>query len=119
MNWVLGHIVRGRNTALILLEAEPVFDEELANRFKTGSPPVTGPEDAVDFEALVKDLNISQERITAALAEISPEGLAQPKTTERGEKAAGQHLSGLAWHETFHTGQLDLLRSLAQAVRSQ
>ncbi|NIQ10155.1 MAG: hypothetical protein GWN61_15565, partial [candidate division Zixibacteria bacterium] len=34
-------------------------------------------------------------------------------TTDRGEKPVGQHLSGLAWHETFHTGQLDLLRSLA------
>ncbi len=113
LNWILGHIIRGRNTALILLDVEPIFTEELVNRFKTGSPPVTGPDDAVPFDKLVKNLNISQERLTAALETITPEALAEQKTTDRGEKPVGQHLSGLAWHETFHTGQLDLLRSLA------
>ncbi|MFZ0546087.1 MAG: DinB family protein [Candidatus Promineifilaceae bacterium] len=119
MNWVVGHIIRGRNTALMLLEAEPVFDDTLVSRYKTGSQPVTGEADAVSFEKLVGDLNLSQERITAALAEITPEGLAELKTTDRGERAVGQHLSGLAWHETFHTGQLDLLRSLALQSRGQ
>ncbi|NIQ10156.1 MAG: hypothetical protein GWN61_15570, partial [candidate division Zixibacteria bacterium] len=67
LNWILGHIIRGRNTALILLDVEPIFTEELVNRFKTGSPPVTGPDDAVPFDKLVNNLNISQERLTAAL----------------------------------------------------
>jgi DinB superfamily len=113
INWVVGHIIRGRNTALTLLKAEPIFSDDLVARFKTGSPPVTGEDDAVSFEKLVNDLNTSQERITAALADISPEALAEHKTTERGEKPVGAHLSGLAWHETYHTGQLEFLRSLA------
>ena len=113
MNWVVGHIIRGRNTALILLEAEPVFSDELVQRFKTGSPPVTGQDDAISFEKLVNDLNTSQDRLEAALAKTTPESLAQLKTTDRGKKPLGQHLSGLAWHETYHTGQLELLRSLA------
>jgi uncharacterized damage-inducible protein DinB len=117
MNWVVGHIIRGRNTALTLLDAEPVFSDDLVERFKTGSPPVTGEDDAISFEKLVNDLNSSQERITAALASITPEALAERKTTDRGEKPVGQHLSGLAWHETYHTGQLEFLRSLALQQR--
>jgi hypothetical protein len=118
LNWLLGHIIKGRNTALKLLEAEPIFTAELVERFKTGSPPVTGEGDAVSVEKLVSDLNASQERITAALAAISPEALAREKETSRGKKPVGQHLSGLAWHETYHTGQIELLRSLATQQRN-
>jgi hypothetical protein len=113
MNWVVGHIIRGRNTALSLLGAEPILPDDLVNRFKTGSDPVTNEDDAISFEKLVNDLNTSQERLTKALAEVTYEALAELKTTDRGEKPVGQHLSGLAWHETYHTGQLELLRSLA------
>lgn len=113
MNWVVGHIIRGRNTALTLLEAEPIFSDDLVERFKTGSDPITNEDNAISFEKLVNDLNTSQDRLAAALDEITPEALAELKTTDRGEKPVGAHLSGLAWHETYHTGQLELLRSLA------
>lgn len=117
INWIVGHIIRGRSTALHLLTAEPVFNDALIERFKTGSLPVSGPDDAIPFEELVDKLNLSQERITAALANISPEALAAEKETDRGVKPVGEHLAGLAWHETYHTGQLEPLRSLALQVR--
>ncbi len=118
LNWIVGHIIRGRSTAITLLEAEPVFTNDLVERFKTGSPPVTGENDAVSFEKLVADLNTSQERIAAALEAISPESLAEEKATGRGTKPVGEHLSGLAWHETYHVGQIELLRSLALKQRA-
>jgi hypothetical protein len=36
--------------------------------------------------------------------------------TNRGLKPVAQHLAELHWHETYHTGQLELLRDLAKAA---
>jgi len=117
INWIVGHIIRGRSTAITLLEAEPVFTNALIERFKTGSAPVTGEGDSIPFDELVDHLNQSQERIAAALESIAPGALAHENTTDRGTKPVGEHLSGLAWHETYHTGQLEFLRSLALQLR--
>jgi hypothetical protein len=44
---------------------------------------------------------------------ISAEELAQLTEFQGSERAVGQALAGLHWHETYHTGQLELLRQLA------
>ncbi len=115
LNWVVGHIVAGRHTALKLLGGETVWSDEEAERYKTGSAPVTGEDDAVPFDRLLRDLDLSQERITASLEKIAPEALAADGETSRGIKPVAEHLDGLHWHETYHTGQLELLRALVKA----
>jgi hypothetical protein len=118
LNWVLGHILAGRNEALTYLHAKPIWgDAELA-RYKTGSPPITGADQALPLERLLGDFEESQKRIVAALEETSPEDLATVVETRFGERPVGQHINGLHWHETFHTGQLELLRALAESARS-
>ena len=42
-----------------------------------------------------------------------PIALAEVVETRFGERPVGQHVAGLHWHETYHTGQLELLRQLA------
>lgn len=118
LNWVVGHIVSGRHTAMALLGAEPVWDQDQIQRYKTGSPPVTGAADAVPLEKLTADLDLAQKRIAAALAEKTVEDLMEEGETDRGIKPIAQHLDGLHWHETYHTGQLELLRNLALARRA-
>lgn len=118
LNWVLGHILAGRNEALTYLQAKPIWgDAELA-RYKTGSPPITEADQALPLERLLGDFEESQKRIVAALEETSPEDLATIVETRFGERPVGQHINGLHWHETFHTGQLELLRALAESARS-
>jgi hypothetical protein len=118
LNWVLGHILAGRNEALAYLQAKPIWgDTELA-RYKTGSPPITEADQALPLERLLGDFEESQKRIVAALEEASPEDLAKVVETRFGERPVGQHINGLHWHETFHTGQLELLRALAESARS-
>ncbi len=115
LNWVLGHILAGRHTSLKLLGAKPIWSQEVIDRFKTGSPPVTNAEQAVPLEKLFNDLDLSQERIAEALTQISESELLEEAETDRGVKPISQHLNGLHWHETYHTGQLELLRDLAKA----
>jgi uncharacterized damage-inducible protein DinB len=66
------------------------------------------------MEKLIGDLDLSQKRIAEALGQMSEGELLQEAETDRGLKPVAQHLAGLHWHETYHTGQLELLRDLAR-----
>lgn len=119
MNWVLGHILSGRHTALKLVGATPVWSQEEVDRYKTGSGPIVTADQALPLEKLISDLDLTQERITAALVEKSQADLMEEAETNRGLKPITQHLHGLHWHETYHTGQLELLRDLAKANQGE
>ena len=116
LNWVMGHIVASRNEALSYLGAEPVWgDDELAH-YKTGSDPITSSDQGLTLEQLRADFDEAQERISARLAEIPAEELAKIVDTSFGERQMGEHVASLHWHETYHSGQLELLRELTKAA---
>jgi hypothetical protein len=112
LNWVLGHILVGRNTALKLMEEAPIWDEEEA-RYRRESEPITRDEQALPLDRLLGDLNRSQGRLVAALERTRPEDLATVVPFRGSERPLGQALADQHWHETYHTGQLELLRQLA------
>jgi uncharacterized damage-inducible protein DinB len=117
LNWVLGHIISSRQPALRLVGAEPVWSQGEADRYKTGSAPIVNGDQALPLEELLRALDLSQERIAAALAQKSEDELLEEAETDRGVKPISQHLAGLHWHETYHTGQLELLRDLAKTAQ--
>lgn len=112
LNWVLGHIVNGRNEALGYLGGKPIWTEAEVARYRTGSPPVTGPDDGLPLARLLADLDASQERLRVQLETISAEAFAAVVETRFGPRPVGEHVDGLHWHETYHTGQLELLSKL-------
>jgi hypothetical protein len=111
-NWVVGHIATNRDQALRLLGVEPVFSEAEAALYKTGSDPMTAAETAIDSHRLLQAIDKSQARIAAGLAQATAETLDAIYNAERNQTVAGR-IAGLHWHETYHTGQLELLRQLA------
>jgi hypothetical protein len=111
-NWVLGHIIESRNEVLTLLKEVPALTEAEASLYQSGSEPITNGQAAVPLERLLAALDDSQARITAALPQVSPETLAAIYNQER-QQTVGDRIAGLHWHETYHTGQLELLRQLA------
>jgi hypothetical protein len=113
LNWVLGHIVDNRNNVLKLVGAQPVFTKEEASIYGHGSDPVTGEGKALPLERLLADLDEAQNRVAAALESISPEALAAEIEVWKGKTPLVEHLGFLNWHETYHVGQLELLRQLA------
>ncbi len=62
------------------------------------------------LDALLADLDATAQRIATALATMSEADLARLVKTDRGVKSVAHHVAGLHWHETYHTGQLELLR---------
>lgn len=113
MNWVLGHIVVGRDQVLKHLGERPVLEDSEAARYKRGSDAITEEGEALPLDRLLDALENSQRRFEAALGEMTSRGLAHPIQTARGEKPLGEYISGQVWHETYHVGQLELLRQLA------
>jgi hypothetical protein len=112
LNWILGHMIASRNSALKLLQAIPVFSEAEEALYQTGSEPLTGADQGIPFHELVTRLELSQARLDAALISISSDFMSDLATTSRGEKPIWQHVSGLAWHETYHAGQLEILQQI-------
>lgn len=113
LNWVLGHIIVGRESVLKLLGEAPIWDKEKVSRYVSGSDPITISEQALPLETLLGDLDRQQQQISAALEQTAPERLETPVESRGNERSLGQAIAGLHWHETYHTGQLELLRQLA------
>ena len=109
LNWVLGHIVFSREAALTRLGESFPWTEAEAARYTRNSEPVTSAGDALSLERLLAALEESQARIVAALKRISDEDLQRPADDE----TVGEQITFSHWHETYHVGQLELLRQLA------
>jgi uncharacterized damage-inducible protein DinB len=110
-NWVLGHIIQARSGLLQLLGEATLVDEEVKAVYTRGSQPIT-PDDALPPSKLLSLLDQSTERIAAAVNNASDETLNALYDKERGTTIADR-IAGLNWHETYHMGQLEILRQAA------
>jgi len=114
MNWVLGHMAETRNSLLKTLGQEPILTQQECARYGHGSEPVCADgEGIIPSERLLSLLQQSQERIAVALPRLTAEDLARKVKDHRGEVPLGNRLFFLYFHETYHTGQTELLRQLA------
>lgn len=113
-NWVLGHLLVSRSGILELLGQEPIWPEERREAYKRGSAPITSAEShgVQDFQAMLADLDASQDRMLAGFAALTAEDLLAP-VGEKGESTLGASLSFLFFHEAYHSGQTEYLRQLA------
>ncbi len=113
-NWILAHLTTVQNGVMSLLREAPVSDREA---LKAGRllPPVTGPENAFDWEELRSQFMGSQERCLAALARLTEEDLDEAGFTDPFGQAVtrGEFLAFLATHQIYHAGQLGMFRRLA------
>ena len=116
LNWVLGHIAVNRDNVLVLLGEEPVLDEASTGRYQRGSEPVTGSDAGVlTLSELLGALAAGQERINSAVSKLGEDDLAREVPVGEGTMPLGQRLFGFYFHDTYHTGQTDLLRQVAGA----
>lgn len=113
LNWVLGHIIRGRNEALQRIGLEPIWDESTRAIYQTGSDPITPVSKVLPLEQLLADLDETQSRLETALNTLPVEKLEESIQIGEQITTVGERLAGLHWHETYHAGQLELLRQLA------
>lgn len=115
LNWILGHIVWRRNSALSALGLSPMWAEAIASKYMSGSDPIKTQAGAKRLTELIADLDQTQQALSTALKAITDAELDQVVVNDRGEKRVIEHLQGFHWHETYHIGQLDILRAYIAA----
>jgi uncharacterized damage-inducible protein DinB len=113
MNWVTGHILDVRNEFLVMLGLPGVMTEDEKKRYGYGSDPITEAAQAVDLGSLIERLDQSLAAIVSKLGSMSQADLDREASIWRGPMPLIQALGFLHWHESYHTGQLELLRQLA------
>jgi hypothetical protein len=114
INWVIGHIVVGRDEVLNLLDARPVMTHPVdIETYQSGSDPQAPGYKPMPFNRLMDHLNESQKRLEKALSRMPNAAFAKTIQTPKGPRSLLEVINGLHWHETYHAGQLELLRQLA------
>lgn len=118
-NWVLGHITEGRDRMLTALGQPMCLSEIETNFYKRGSEPITeeATADSDHLQAmflpdLLRTLNNQHELLISYFQQATTESLAEIAFPEKGT-TVGEWVAFLHWHETYHVGQLELLRQLS------
>lgn len=117
LNWILGHIISRRHSALEALDSEPLWRQDRLSRYRTGSEPITSRDRAVPFDTLLDDLERSFDMLQHTLDSADDALLERTFVNDRGEKTAVEHVEGFLWHETYHIGQLEILRAFIKSSR--
>jgi len=111
MNWILGHLLAYRDKVLELLGEPPILSESETQRYQRGSQALTGGESALPLDTLLAALKQSHERLVAALGNVAADRL-EAIADEENRRTLGERIEFMQWHETYHIGQLEILRQL-------
>lgn len=107
MNWLVGHLVANRDEMLRTMGRDPVRAEADDEAFGYGSD-AAGAATRPLTEQL-RDYDLANPPLQQAVAELTPGLLA----SSAGKRSVQERLAFLAWHETYHLGQLMLYRRAA------
>jgi len=107
LHWLLAHLVASRDGLLVRLGAEPVWSAEVRSIYGRGSSPEAAVTATIAEQ--IARLGDQQARIEAALATIDDGALA----TTSGRMSVAAWIEFMAWHETYHLGQVTLYRRAA------
>lgn len=111
LNWTVGHVVVHRDKILDALGHPRVLDDKTFQRYTNESDPVLGDGPGVrPLSELLGFLEQAQARLTAALPETDFDAAI---TIRDRPTTIGRRVHFLYFHESYHTGQTELLRALA------
>ena len=113
---MLGHLLSTRNVIHTLVGATPVLPGEHLAEYQRGSHP-EGTDKFLDLATLRGLLDDSQRQLIPALTGLTDEALNSdvPEKFRRPPLSGslGDALTRLHYHESYHNGQIGLLRRIA------
>jgi uncharacterized damage-inducible protein DinB len=111
---VLGHLAVNRDRVLLTIGKDPLLSEGEFDRYKTESNPIIeDAEDVIKLERLLEILTDGQERINSGFSQLTEAQLSSLIQVGERQIQLGERLHGFYFHDTYHTGQTDLLRQIA------
>jgi len=117
MNWIFGHIITNRSHVLETAGVRHIWQEEVRERYHQDTAPITPESKSIQFEQLITYLDESSVFLKGALENASEEWLDETHANYRGEKSRYAHLASFHWHESFHVGQLEILKAFILSNR--
>lgn len=114
MNWTLGHILVYRDRAIANSGGESQFPNGELNRYRRESEPITedGP-GVLPLAELVAAIESSQAALDGSLGELSDHDFAAESEVNGRMLSLARRLHFDYFHDTYHTGQTELLRQVA------
>lgn len=112
INWVIGHILTIRDECFELLGLPALLNESQRKNYGYGSEPITDSTRAYNLSAMVNVLDQSLDTLVKKLESLSQADLDREVHIWRGPLPLSAGISFMLWHESYHTGQLELLRQL-------
>lgn len=112
LNWVIGHILTIRDECFELLSLPALLTESQRNTYGYGSEPILDGASACDLTTMVTMLDQSLDTLVQKLESLSQADLDHEAHIWRGPLPLSAAISFMLWHESYHTGQLELLRQL-------
>ena len=111
-NWILGHLVDVQNGAMRLAGAEPVWTSDELK--KSSYKPVTNAAQAMDWDTMRSKFLASKDRCLEAIGKLSDASLDETFPHPFGGTATrAELLNLLAFHQSYHVGQLGVARRIA------
>lgn len=110
IGWILGHIALGRGQVLKMLkvecdiaESEKVFDRGVEKRKDL----------KINLEETICRYSTRGEMLTEIIKSLNDDDLKRTLAVQlpAGGNDVETYLSMIAWHETFHIGQIDLIKA--------
>ncbi len=114
LNWILGHVVYGRNRMLQIIGAPEVGGGVLEPLYGRGTAPPPSHR-ALPLAKLLALYRSTQEPLQRFLEQADEAAFERPIETpsEILGKTVGDALYALIWHEGYHAGQIGTLRRFA------
>jgi len=112
MNWVLGHLLQSRSWMLEQMGSGGYLPQEEALVYQRNAPELDDMAQASSLDSLLERLKETNVLLKDRLEGMSPEDLNQEIPVFGGTMLSG-FLGFLLWHETYHVGQLEILRNYA------
>lgn len=111
INWVLGHLLWAYAYNLAALGKTPKVPTADLNRYARNSAPLQNKEEAILFEELKTNWNKIYGQWVGELLNLSPEML-EKTMNNNSKETLNDRINGLHFHQTYHIGQIGLLRRL-------
>jgi len=112
MNWVLGHLLQSRSWMLEQVGLSGYMPQEEAMLYQRNAPEMDDTERASRLESLLDRLKETNNLLKDRLMAMSSEEL-HKEIPIFGGTTLSAFLGFLLWHETYHVGQLEILRNFA------
>lgn len=117
MNWILGHIVTNRSHVLEVVDMAHGWQDDVRALYHQDTQPVTPESPSIRFETLIAYLDESVNLLVAVLENGDAEWLEDNFSNYRGEKTRYEHIRQFHWHESFHIGQVEILKAFIESKR--